>query len=493
MKRNLLFIVSFLLTISNSFGQIVKTEKIFSDAIKDSIKIAVYLPENWTETKKYPVIYDFEMLSITDMNSKILADNISSYSEYLELIPQTLVVAIDLKSGNELGYSYNTGMINANGEKFLTAVQENIFPLIEKKYNGTPEFRIYFGHSYGASYGNYLFLNHPSIFNSYILIAPEQLDSLQPPFEINNELKEFYKNRRTTYFLASGGLDMERRQNYAKEISEKAKQLDENSFNFQSNLFPDADHLTILLRSIPSALEKTFELYTSYKNTNKVENALEYFNETNSKLKETYGIPVEKNKPNSFFFMRLATNNNDETALDFFAKYFLTEKSTGLDFYNFADSFNRIKSKEKAIEYFHKAINRAKRDENIKHSTQNPIDIYQSYRSLALNVYDDNPKKALETLYKGYDDIKDIRLNYFIGKTGIENSIEIKESVGALLDYINSDNSDELWNYIKDESYYQLGIGYIKLKDKNKAKKAFQKSLELNPTNEKAKKALENI
>ncbi len=493
MERSLLFIVSFILTISNSFGQTIKTENIYSDTIKDSIKIAVYLPENWTETKKYPVVYDFEMLSITDMNSTILAENISFYSEYLQLIPQTLVVAIDLKKGDELGFSYNSGMINENGERFLTAVQENIFPLIENKYNGTAEFKSYFGHSYGASYGNYLFLNHPSIFNSYILIAPEQLDSLQPPFEINNELIEFYKKRPTTYYLASGGRDMERRQRYAKDISEKVKQLDENSFHFQSNFFSDADHLTILPRSIPSALEKTFKLYSSYKNIDKVENALDYFNKTNSNLQEIFGIPIEKNKPNLFFFKSLATNNNDETALDFFAKYFLTEKSTGLDFYNFAYSLNQIKSKEKAIEYFHKAIERAKRDENLKHSTQNPIDIYQSYRSLALNVYDDNPKKALETLYKAYDDIKDIRLKYFIGKIGIENSTEIKESVDQLLEYINSDHSDDLWNYIKDESYYQLGTGYLKLKNKNKAKKSFLKALELNPSNEKAKKSLENL
>jgi tetratricopeptide (TPR) repeat protein len=62
-----------------------------------------------------------------------------------------------------------------------------------------------------------------------------------------------------------------------------------------------------------------------------------------------------------------------------------------------------------------------------------------------------------------------------------------------LLEYINSDNSDDLWNYVKDESYYQLGVGYQKLKETNKAKEAFQKSLELNPTNEKAKKSLGNL
>lgn len=99
----------------------------------------------------------------------------------------------------------------------------------------------------------------------------------------------------------------------------------------------------------------------------------------------------------------------------------------------------------------------------------------------------------MKILHRAIDDTNDIRFNYFIGKIGIENDIKLKESIETLLKYINSANDDDLWGSIKDESYYQLGTGYLKLKNRAKAKASFYKSLEYNPNNEKAKKALEDL
>ncbi|MAN26328.1 MULTISPECIES: alpha/beta hydrolase-fold protein [Mesonia] len=493
--KNLIHILLFVLTANFSFSQITKTEKIFSNVIHDSIKLSIYLPENWNENKKYPVIYDFEMLSITDMNSKIFSDNILVYSKYLRLIPQTILVSIDLKNGDELGYSYQSATINEKGEKFLSAINENVFPFIESNYNATSGFRGYFGHSYGASFGNYLFLNKPSFFNSYILIAPEQLDESNPQFEINRGLINFYNNRYTTYYVAGGGKDMERRQNYVRGISQEIKKLGTDKFNFESKIFSNANHLTIIPKSIPDALEKTFELFYSFKNIDfeSIENSIEYFNKINSKLNDNFEISIEKNNSNSVFFMQLAVAKQDSSALEFFANYFLSENSRGLDYYNFAYSFNTINAKKKAIDYFQKAIQRAKRDEKEKHSSQNAIDIYQSYRSIALNVYDDNPTMALMSLNEAYEDIHDIRLKYFMGKIGIQNNMKLKESVEYLKDYIDDGNNNDLWGYVSDDAYYQLGKGYKLFNKKEKSKKAFQKSLEYNPENESARKALNEL
>ena len=191
------------------------------------------------------------------------------------------------------------------------------------------------------------------------------MDESNPQFEINRGLINFYNNRYTTYYVAGGGKDMERRQNYVRGISQEIKKLGTDKFNFESKIFSNANHLTIIPKSIPDALEKTFELFYSFKNIDfeSIENSIEYFNKINSKLNDNFEISIEKNNSNSVFFMQLAVAKQDSSALEFFANYFLSENSRGLDYYNFAYSFNTINAKKKAIDYFQKAIQRAKRDE----------------------------------------------------------------------------------------------------------------------------------
>ena len=80
-----------------------------------------------------------------------------------------------------------------------------------------------------------------------------------------------------------------------------------------------------------------------------------------------------------------------------------------------------------------------------------------------------------------------------MGKIGIQNNMKLKESVEYLKDYIDDGNNNDLWGYVSDDAYYQLGKGYKLFNKKEKSKKAFQKSLEYNPENESARKALNEL
>ena len=283
MKKITLFIF-FIAFFCEAFTQTLKKEKFFSKELNESILYHVWLPEGWNITKKYPVIYQYENLSISDLNSNLLVYNASIYSEYYNQMPKTIIVSIDIKNGDEMGYTYGTGNINTKGQSFLKAVKEGIILAIENKFNGSSKFRCFFGHSQSASYANYLFLHQPDIFNTYILLSPEKLEAQQPPFEIDEELIKFYKNKYTTYYVADAGLDMQRRQAYAKEISEKVIHLDPNSFRFQFDSFANASHMTILTHAIPHALEFIFKPYTSYLDIDTAQNALNYFKKVQTEL-----------------------------------------------------------------------------------------------------------------------------------------------------------------------------------------------------------------
>ena len=488
--------IFFIAIFCEAFTQTLKNEKFFSKELNESILYHVWLPEGWKITKKYPVIYQYEILSISDLNSKLLVNNVSIYSVYYNKIPKTIIVSIDIKNGDEVGYTYGTGNINTKGQNFLKAVKEGIIPAVENKFNGSSKFRCFFGHSQTASYANYLFLHKPDIFNAYILLSPEKLEAQQPPFEIDEQLVQYYKNNHVTYYLADGGLDMPRRQAYAKEISEKVKKLDTSSFMFQFDSFANASHMTILTHAISQALEFIFKPYTSYLDIDTAQNALNYFKKVETELYKLYGLSIEKDnsKNNSIsqFFISLAVKNKDGMALSYFADYFMSGKSSGVDLNNVAYSFNSIGWTEKAEEYYKKAIEKSRRDEKQKHSVQNKLNIFTAYRSLALNVYKDDKIKAWEILQKGLLETGEADLNYWIGRHAVENKMYLNEGIKKLLVFINSDHK-ESWTYFKDQAYYYLGEGYLLLNDKINAKMYLQKALEINSNNEKAKEAIKKL
>lgn len=271
-------------------AQKLSKELIYSTNIKDSLAYNLWLPDNWNKEQKYPVIL---MYNYGSVNDNLLASTVNYYANHLRMIPNSIVVNV-IVNMNQIGYNYETGNITNSGKKLISCLREEVFPILHKKYNAS-SFISYIGQSYAASYGNYLFLNEPKLFSSYILIAPEKLGVGQPGFELNNEVIHFYKENPRSYYLATGENDIERRINYGKEIAVKVKVLDTTNFRFKYNHFSNADHNTLFAYVVPNALEFLFDPYNRFLENDSKLSAYQNLVSIENHLNEYYGVNLELN------------------------------------------------------------------------------------------------------------------------------------------------------------------------------------------------------
>lgn len=73
---------------------------------------------------------------------------------------------------DEGGYGPDIQKYSGGGEAFAKAIEDEILPLVEKRYRVDPSERVFVGHSYGGLYGAWLLFAHPDLFNRYIIVSP---------------------------------------------------------------------------------------------------------------------------------------------------------------------------------------------------------------------------------------------------------------------------------------------------------------------------------
>ncbi len=155
-----------------------------SNILNEDRKIYIYKPgeNNIYAPVEYPVLY----LLDGDVQTKMVAGQVSFLSESYPVIPKMIVVGIgntdrtrDLTpSHSDIGFdgkidtSANAfGKRSGGGEKFLQFVQQEVMPYVEKNYHPAP-YKIFSGHSFGGLMMFYCLLAHPDMFNAYIAISP---------------------------------------------------------------------------------------------------------------------------------------------------------------------------------------------------------------------------------------------------------------------------------------------------------------------------------
>lgn len=488
--RSWIIVVCILIYWSNDLSaQTLKKGSIFSSALKDSVGYHVWLPEGWNEEQQYPVIL---MYNYGALNEKLLASTVNYYANHLREIPNSIVVNL-LVDMNSIGYNYENGNLTAKGKALVNALKNEILPDISKIYHGS-SFRAYVGQSYAASYANNLFLNHPGIFNAYILMAPEQIKTNEPPFELNEQAVRYYNQHPVCYFLADGGKDIDRRRTYSKTIFSKISVLDSTILRRKLQHFPDADHNNIVAHALPSALEFLYGSYAAIWDAEGQVPVMNTFKKIEGNLRQTYGIGIEKSFRNYNFFLSIAVKQKDTVGLKSIINLFESSDSKGIDLRNFAYYCQQLKLMPLAKQYYEKAISKIKHDEiNTKEGHQALV---VCYREMAFFLNKDDPEKGWYLLEQALNDrfIKDATMNYDIGRFAVENSFNLKSGLTYLLGYANQ--RKELVGIINYPLYkvnLLISRAYFLLKDRKNAKRYVQMVIKDQPENKEALDLLKNI
>ncbi|HEX6171829.1 MAG TPA: alpha/beta fold hydrolase [Chitinophagaceae bacterium] len=162
-----------------SSAKIIDT--IHSKILNEDRYIWLHVPEPARNTtKKYPVLFVFDAEANFDATKKIL-DNLSKEPAF-KSAGDVILVGIGHIWLRYRDYSPTrvdpsqwvdapTAKTTGGGEKFVSFIEKELLPYIEKKYP-VSSFRTLIGHSMGGLMVMHILLKHKELFDSYIAIDP---------------------------------------------------------------------------------------------------------------------------------------------------------------------------------------------------------------------------------------------------------------------------------------------------------------------------------
>ncbi len=236
----------------------VATAQLYSQYVKDTFSLFIHLPKNYNSKGKqiYPVIYLLDANAYFDLvvnaykENRSLADAIIVGTGYKDFI--------QLDSLRQRDYTYPAALpgdsfpLSGGGDKFLSFIQKELIPFIDKKYHTDTSNRTIMGHSLGAYFTLFALEENTKtnsrVFRNYVAASPSLY------YHDQYLLEEFKKEREMSrdsvdLYLTFG----------EREINKLNKEGAQNSLSFDSllkvfneklpnikidtQIFPNASHM----------------------------------------------------------------------------------------------------------------------------------------------------------------------------------------------------------------------------------------------------------
>lgn len=466
--KPILLLIWVLLNVYPVFSQVLTSRKIYSKNVEAEVAVKIWLPEGFSKTEKYPVIYEF----VYD-HSNFIANTASNIYE----MPKCIVVHTGIRTGNE---HYSSPNLSETGQKYYSFLKDELIPLIEKEYSAS-SYRVAAGMSQGADYANYIFRNNPELFSGYLLFATESPNYKFDYAEYSKKLP-----RAVDYFIATGGDDEPERIEYAKSLFEQLSRSDK--INLRMYHYERAEHNYVILHALPDALEFLFRDFIIFRRP-KNENSYQYFINLRDELKNKYGVePLLKVFVNNY--LNVIRETKDATDVLRLAGE-LEPRLSELDLFNFGYALAAIGQFEAAEKILKRSLLKIPQ-------TDAKITPLMIYRTLALNIYDKKGEAALafKTLQDGHEKIKteEVGLLYYIGAYAVNKKYRIEDGISALITFQNSREKTK-WSgsFTVDAVDVLIAKGYLLLDKKKEAKLYLDKALKENPGNAEADKLLKEL
>lgn len=375
-------------------------------------KINVFLPKTYNKNNKYPVVY------ITDAGTPNFEVALSYINQLMEnnVIPKIILIGIEQNNrSSELDIYWSD-----DGKKFKNYLFEEIIPYVNSNYS-TSEFNTIIGHSDGAEYNHLLMLEKNNPFCGFINISTNLNN------DVSNEIEEFFKktNKKTFYyFISNGKYDSEDRILAGNKIDSLYKITRNESIRFLKKDYK-ADHQNLVPSSMLDGISFIFQ---DYRNLDRYSSFKDYSQNYQSDINQLYGFtPNLETNDIDFYFGKILDEKNIE---DYEYLINFTNENNISFVINSLDRANHyfyMKQYPQSIKFWNKTINEF---ENI-----NPRVFYFNF-SKAVDAYlsEKDPKGAIEFLEKSKKRMPEYNLefDYFIAKTSIENSVEVKKGKNAL-------------------------------------------------------------
>lgn len=200
----------------------VDTLIIESDILNEERIILLHTPINFTETKPVKVIY--------------MVDGEYCWYRFPALIKKNSpdVVGIGIVNTDR---RRDLLPLN-NAEKFNKFIEEELMPIIEEKFRAKE--KILYGHSLAGAFTLYSFINHPGMFNTYIVSSPtpimDMVDS-EIYVDIDKKLKSPVK-----LYLSYASKDFRQVKKWTSRLIQNLEDIETLKLSWISNVIEDKNH-----------------------------------------------------------------------------------------------------------------------------------------------------------------------------------------------------------------------------------------------------------
>lgn len=251
MKR---LIVTFTFLICYGLNAQVTQEVFESFKLQQKRNVNYYIPENYSATKKYPLI--------VVLDAEYLFDNVVANIKFrsrFQGMPECIVVGInqykDEQRYYDCGFEADTGLPTDDGKKFFEFLGMELIPYLQGKYSTAP-FKMFIGYDITANFGNFYLFKDKSLFNAYISISP----TLAPEMETRVPARLGALNQKIFYQLILEGEKTNDRAGILA-MDKAIKILDKDNIYYNFSEYPLADHVTVATYGIGPAMDNIFAIF----------------------------------------------------------------------------------------------------------------------------------------------------------------------------------------------------------------------------------------
>ncbi|OJW82992.1 MAG: hypothetical protein BGO69_03695 [Bacteroidetes bacterium 46-16] len=261
-------------TPTNNNKQAAGDEAFYSQAVGDSFRLRVQLPESYNSKEHYPVLY----LTDANMYYSMMAATLRQYEELGA--PPMILVGIGYKDFEAMDSLRNRDYtwpladakdsfaVSGGGERFLRFINSELCPYIERQYSTDTGKRLLLGHSLGGYFTMYALqqalLKKAPCFYAYIAASPSlhyHHYSLLDGLESSGTTKA-----NTQLYVTYGGLEDEEDEEDADEpglrkntevLAQLKRSLD-GRIGYQQDMYSAFGHMDMAIPTFTKGLQKVF-------------------------------------------------------------------------------------------------------------------------------------------------------------------------------------------------------------------------------------------
>lgn len=295
----------------NPMNAQVETRSINSYKLGEPRSYRIYIPEDYDEDKKYPllVVLDGDYLfDLTVANVK--------FFRHKDEMPPAIVLGINQEEtrDEDIWHDPATGFPDKTGAAFFEFLGMELVAQIEKQYS-ISSFKGIIGHGKTANFINYYLFKDNPLFNAYIALSP----TLAVP------MAEYLTDRLRTleqpvfYYLSTSKNDTKENRESIEGLHYGLSGISKETLHYWFDRADFADHHAVASYTLPEALDQIFDTYTPIsvreyreKLMNYVGNPIDYLTDKYRSIADQYG--VEKTTTlNDFMAIYAISKKKDDT------------------------------------------------------------------------------------------------------------------------------------------------------------------------------------